>query len=97
MIESGIDVRVRIQDVVTSQLPEFILSEAPLTDDFLKQFYISQEFQGGAMDFANNLDQYLDVNNLTAENVGTKLDVVLTQPLDIDDTVVHVDTTKSWL
>ena len=69
MIGTGIDVRVKIQDIVSSQLPDFILSEAPLTDDFLKQFYVSQEFQGGTMDFAANLDQYLNINNLDESNI----------------------------
>ena len=50
--ELGIDVRVKTQDVISSQLPEYILSEAPLTDDFLRQFYISQEFQGGPVDLS---------------------------------------------
>lgn len=93
--ELGIDVRVKIQDVVSSQLPEYILSEAPLTDDFLKQFYISQEYQGGSVDFASNLDQYLSL-------VGTKASAdlyatfELTQDLGVDDDIVYVNTTKSF-
>ena len=94
MIGTGIDVRVKIQDIVSSQLPEFILSEAPLTDDFLKQFYVSQEFQGGAMDFAANLDQYLDINNLNETNIAGSF--FLTQPLSETDDVVYVNTTKSF-
>ena len=82
MIGTGIDVRVKIQDIITSQLPEFILSEAPLTDDFLKQFYVSQEFQGGTMDFAANLDQYININNLNETNIAGQYD--LTQPLSED-------------
>ena len=73
MIGTGIDVRVRIQDIVTSQLPEYIISESPLTDDFLKQFYISQEFQGGTIDFASNLDQYLNLDTFTEEVVFDNL------------------------
>ncbi|NRA93879.1 MAG: hypothetical protein HRU26_14590, partial [Psychroserpens sp.] len=94
MIETGIDVRVKIQDIITSQLPEFILSEAPLTDDFLKQFYVSQEFQGGTMDFAANLDQYLNLDILTAESVAGEF--FLTEDVSVDDTVVRVNTTKSF-
>ena len=94
MIGTGIDVRVKIQDIVSSQLPDFILSEAPLTDDFLKQFYVSQEFQGGAMDFAANLDQYININNLNATNIAGQFE--LTQPLSETDDVVYVNTTKSF-
>ena len=94
MIGSGIDVRVKIQDVLSSQLPSFVLSEAPLTDDFLKQFYVSQEFQGGAVDFVSNLDQYLDLNNLSSEALYGSFE--LTEDVAIDDTVIHVNTTKSF-
>ena len=68
MIGTGIDVRVKVQDIVAAQLPEFIRNEAPLTDNFLRQFYVSQEFQGGPVDFASNLDQYLKLSNLTPED-----------------------------
>lgn len=94
MIGTGIEVRVKIQDIVSSQLPSFILSEAPLTDDFLKQFYISQEFQGGPMDFATNLDQYLDLNNTSSEALYGKF--FLTEAITDDADVVKVNTTKSF-
>ena len=94
MIGTGIEVRVKIQDIVSSQLPSFILSEAPLTDDFLKQFYISQEFQGGPIDFATNLDQYLDLNNTSSEALYGTFE--LTEDVSADDTVVYVNTTKSF-
>lgn len=94
MIGTGIDVRVKIQDIVSSQLPEFILSEAPLTDDFLKQFYVSQEFQGGTIDFATNLDQYLDLNNLSSDSLYGTFE--LTQAVSAEDTEVYVNTTKSF-
>ena len=94
MIGTGYDVRVKIQDIVSSQLPSFILNESPLTDDFLKQFYISQEFQGGAVDFASNLDQYLDLSLMTPDVVAGEFE--LTAPLSDDDTVVYVNSTKSF-
>lgn len=94
MIGTGIDVRVKIQDIVSSQLPEYIRSDSPLTDDFLKQFYVSQEFQGGAMDFATNLDQYLDLVNLTTEAISGEF--FLTQSISEEDTVVFVNSTKSF-
>ena len=94
MIETGIDVRVKIQDIVSAQLPAYILNDSPLTDDFLKQFYISQKFQGGAIDFASNLDQYLDVNTLSNSVVVDKYN--LTAPVGIDSTEVFVDSTRGF-
>ena len=94
MIGTGIDVRVKIQDIVSSQLPEYIRSDSPLTDDFLKQFYVSQEFQGGAMDFATNLDQYLDLANLTTEAISGEF--FLTQSISKGDSVVFVIPLKAF-
>ena len=67
MIQTGFETRIKVQDIVSSQLPNFILDESPKTVDFLKQYYISQENQGGPIDLSANLDQYLDLNNLTPE------------------------------
>jgi len=95
MIQTGIDARVKVQDIVSSQLPNFILEEAPKTVDFLKQYYISQEYQGGVVDIAENLDQYLDLDNLTPEVVTdtTSLSVGIgTQEED----VVTVSSTKGF-
>ena len=67
MISTGIDKRVKVQQLIDNQLPEFILSESPAAADFLKQYYISQEFTGGPIDLVDNLDQYLKLDNLTPE------------------------------
>ena len=59
MFESDFEKRVQINEIIENQLPEFILEESPKTVDFLKQYYISQEYQSGPVDIAENLDQYL--------------------------------------
>ena len=59
MIGTGIDKRVKVQQIIDNQLPEFILSESPDAVKFLKQYYISQEYTGGPIDLVDNLDQYL--------------------------------------
>ena len=53
----GIDKRVQVNKIVESQLPEFVRSDFPLAVDFLKSYYLSQEFQGGTTDLIDNLDQ----------------------------------------
>ena len=67
MIQTGIISKVKIQDILSNQLPKFILDESPEAVDFLKQYYISQEYQGGPTDISDNLDQYLKFDNLTPE------------------------------
>tara|TARA_B100000214_G_scaffold375344_1_gene361268 strand:+ start:1906 stop:16431 length:14526 start_codon:yes stop_codon:yes gene_type:complete len=63
----GIDKRIQVNTILESQLPEFLRSDFPLAADFLKQYYLSQEFQGGVTDLIDNLDQYLKVDNLVPE------------------------------
>ena len=95
MIQTGIESRVKIQDVISSQLPNFILDESPTTVDFLKQYYISQEFKSGVVDIAENLDQYLDLDNLTPEIItdnATLLVGIGTQDVGI----VTVSSTKGF-
>ncbi len=69
MIQTGFESRVKVQQIIDNQLPEFILDESPKVAEFLKQYYISQEYQGGTVDIAENLDQYLKLDNLTSEVV----------------------------
>ena len=69
MIQTGFERRVKVQQIIENQLPEFILSESPKAAEFLKQYYISQEYQSGPSDIAQNLDQYLKLDNLTPEVV----------------------------
>ena len=64
MIKTGFETRVKVQQIIENQLPEFLRSESPKAVDFLKQYYISQEYQGAPADLANNLDQYLNRNSI---------------------------------
>jgi len=59
MIQTGFESRVKVQQIIDSQLPEYVLDESPKAVDFLKQYYIGQEYQGGPIDITDNLDQYL--------------------------------------
>jgi hypothetical protein len=94
MIQTGFESRVKIQDIIANQLPEFILDESPKTVDFLKQYYISQEYQGGPVDIAENLDQYLKLDNLTPEVVVDS--TTLSSSIGLDDTTITVSTTKGF-
>ena len=66
---SNIDKRIQVNTIIENQLPEFVVSDFPNATEFLKQYYISQEFQGGPSDLINNFDQYLKVDNLVPEVV----------------------------
>ena len=94
MIGTGIDKRIQVQQIIENQLPEFITAESPLTVDFLKQYYISQEHRGGSLDISDNLDQYIKLDNLTPEViVGV---TTLTSGITTSNTTVNVSSTKGF-
>ena len=66
MIQTGFESRVKIQQIIDSQLPEFILDESPKAAEFLKQYYLSVEFKSGTYDLITNIDKYVKVDELYA-------------------------------
>ena len=94
MIQTGFETRIQVQDIVSSQLPNFILDESPKTIDFLKQYYISQEYQGGPTDLSANLDQYLNLDNLTPEIVVDS--TTTTSSTTNSDSTINVSNTKGF-
>ena len=94
MISTGIDTRIKTQQIIDNQLPEFILSESPEAVDFLKQYYISQEYTGAPVDLIDNLDQYLKLDNLTPEVVTGKTN--LSVGIGTADETITVTSTKGF-
>jgi hypothetical protein len=94
MIQTGFESRVKIQQIIESQIPEFLFDESPKVSEFLKQYYISQEYQSGPIDIAENLDQYLKVDNLTPEVIVGS--TTLSSDIDTDDTTIVVTSTKGF-
>ena len=94
MIQTGTVSKVKIQDVISNQLPNYIRDESPKTIDFLKQYYISQEYQSGVTDLSDNLSKYLDFNSLTPEViVDSSTTVGVTT---IGDETISVTSTKGF-
>ena len=56
--------RVKFQDIVESQFPRYVLEDFPLLPEFVKQYYKSQEYQGGTFDLIQNIDKYIKVDEL---------------------------------
>ena len=94
MIQTGFESRVKVQQIIDSQLPEYILDESPKTVDFLKQYYIGQEYQGGPIDITDNLDQYLKLDNLTPEVVVGS--TTLSTGIAATTTTIEVASTKGF-
>jgi len=94
MFEPSFEKRVKINQIIENQVPEFLLSESPKVVDFLKQYYISQEYQGGPVDLVENLDQYIKLDNLTPEVITGYTS--LTSDISSTDTVIYVQSTKGF-
>ena len=76
--------RVKFQDIVESQLPRYVREEFPLLVDFLEEYYISQEFQGGTFDLVQNIDKYVKVDELC----NLKSSTVLEKDINYTDTSI---------
>jgi hypothetical protein len=94
MFENDFDARVKINQIVENQLPEFITAESPKFLEFLKQYYISQEYQGGPVDLVDNLDQYLKIDNLTTEIIQGN--TILLDDITSESTIISVSSTKGF-
>jgi len=99
MIENDFESIVRVHQVIENHLPEFVLDENPKFIEFLKQYYISQEYQSGPIDIVENLDQYLKLDNLTSEVIdGTTIltEDISNNPSDANYFTISVESTKKF-
>ena len=83
--------RIQFSNIVQNQLPAFTKTEFPLVSDFLSQYYLGQEYQGGPIDLVQNIDQYIKVSEQTnlIESVG------LSTSVDRFTNVIPVDMVKN--
>ena len=91
---SQIEKRIEVNRIIENQLPEFVVSEFPKAAEFLKQYYISQEYQGGPIDLTTNLDRYLKVDNLVPEVITGS--TILTADITSSETGIGVSSTKGF-
>ena len=91
---SQIDKRIKINTIIENQLPEFLLADFPNAVEFFKQYYISQEFQGGPSDLISNFDQYIKSDNLVPEVVVGSSSV--SSAISSTDTTITVTSTKGF-
>ena len=91
---SHFEKRVQLNKIIESQLPEFLVADFPKAVEFFKQYYISQEYQGGNVDLIDNLDLYLRVDNLVPEVVVGK--TALSSDITDSSSTITVNSTKGF-
>ena len=77
--------RVQIQDIIEYQLPAFVRDDFPLVGEFLKQYYISQEYPTSPSDIIQNIDEYVKLETLLSGEDETRLDV----DIEFDDDTIN--------
>ena len=82
------DTRVKIQSIVENQLPDFIVEDSPLLAEFLKQYYISQEYPSGTADIVQKIDKYVKLDEIF-KSVGQ---CILAEDVSYTDTTINVST-----
>ena len=91
---SQIDKRIKVNTIIENQLPEFLTADFPNASEFFKQYYLSQEFQGGPVDLITNFDQYLKSDNLVPEVIVGESTV--SSDITSTDTTITVTSTKGF-
>ena len=85
------ETRIKFSSIVKNQLPTYVENEFPLISEFLKQYYIGQEYKSGPIDLIQNIDQYVKVDEQTTLNHF----IVLNGDVDEFSTTINVNLTKS--
>ena len=81
------ETRIKFSNIVKNQLPTYVENEFPLISEFLKQYYISQEYKSGSIDLIQNIDQYVKLDEQTSLNY----EVSLKGDIDEFATTINID------
>jgi len=84
--------RVKLNQIVKNQLPAYVREDFPLVGDFLSQYYLGQEYQGGPIDLIQNIDSYIKLSE-SANNIKT---AITTKTVGISSDIVFVDNTNGF-
>ena len=83
--------RIKINSIVKNQVPQYVREDYPLVTEFLKQYYIAQEYQGAPLDLLQNIDKYVKIDETT--NLSTS--VGLSTVLNSFENVISIDLSKN--
>ena len=84
--------RVKFQNVLASQVPEYVKDDFPLLVTFLEEYYKSQEIPGGTFDLIQNLDQYVKTDELFKLETET----ILQEDIDFASTTIKTSVDSNF-
>ena len=85
------ETRIKFSSIVKNQLPTYVENEFPLISEFLKQYYIGQEYKSGPIDLIQNIDQYIKVD----EQTNLNHEIVLSGDIDEFEETINVNLSAS--
>ena len=83
------DSKVKISNILESQLPEFILDDNPLFKEFLEQYYLSQQHEYGTIDLAERIQDLKNIESIVDVKY-TQTAPTLTRYIANDDELIEV-------
>ena len=84
--------RVKLNQIVKSQVPSYVQEDFPLLGEFLKNYYLGQEYQGGPLDLIQNIDSYIKLS----ENGNLIKSTTTSKYIDVGDETIFVSNTKGF-
>lgn len=85
---------VKIESILSSQIPQFLSSESDLFKDFLKTYYITQSHSTGLLDIVNNISNYKKISTYSSLEKNTKC--YLTEDITAFDSEIFVNSTEGF-
>ena len=86
------DRKVRVEDLISGFIPDFILEENPLFLEFLKSYFKSREAFGSDIDLIRNILEYQKIEKLFSIKESTTLSSDVTVFAD----TITVSSTEGW-
>ena len=86
--------RVKLSQIVNTQLPSYVQEDFPLVGEFLSQYYTGQEYQGGPVDLIQNIDSYIklrECGNLIKSTNTTAAAGITTTTIFVNNTTGFPD------
>jgi hypothetical protein len=83
--------RIQFNNIVRNQLPSYVREEFPLVEEFLSQYYLSQEFQGAPIDLIQNIDSYIKLDQVTNQVAS----IILFENISSTDETILINIVES--
>jgi hypothetical protein len=80
--------KVKISNILDSQIPNFIKEDNPLFKEFLLQYFISEERKYGSIYLSENISSYKNISTYSDINFLLSPTILLNDITSFDDTIV---------